>query len=357
MSYARKRKFNLPYLQSEIYWLNVFLADGVLTHSLFDELKELGFNKVSELVLNCNTGKNWAELWAKTYDILKKFKLENSVDVALDSSEILYEGDYNRKKPAELQVIVENMWVGDALQDGRVLCYFQPIVSYNNPDNNKIFGYESFIRAIAEDGNIIGGDKIIKAAKALNIEYNIDRYAHVQAIKTFATSDCSGSLFLNFMTGFIQRPEVYLEGINDAIKLYKVVPQNLVLGFKNAEALTDNKHLKNICEYAKSQKYMIAIEDVNSNDNTKKLMAEIRPDFVKINSRNFGNLSEDYARNAIREIVDFSKNISTTVIAERIETEENLNYLKALDIGLFQGYYFSPAIPIKSSGHCLLSLE
>ena len=356
MSYARKQKFNLPYLQSNNYWITLFFTSGLLIDVLYYELKIIGFYKVKEDVLICDVGQNWLELWNKTYSILKTAKLENSLTVTLNSTA---EVDYsNHKKPSELQIIAENMWLGYALQERRLIPYFQPIVGYNSyGGNNKIFGYEALIRATTEEGDIIGGDKIIKASKALNIEYNIDRYAHVQAIKTFATSDCAGCLFLNFMTGFIQRPEVYLAGINDAVKLYKIVPQNLVLCFRNSEEIIDIKHLKNICEYAKSQRYMITIEDVNTSDNTKKIITEISPDFVKINSHVFGDLSKDYAQNAVREIIDFSHKISSTVIAERIETEENLKQFKALGIDLFQGYYFSPAISIKSSETSFLSLE
>ncbi len=353
MAIPTAKSFNLPYLQSDCYWVSLFFAANSIPPNLMQDLatalKNLGYNQISESSFSCKTSKNWLEIWGKSYELLKKLELVNSTQVSLSDDGAAS----NERKPASaIQEIAENSWLGEALLDNRMMSYFQPIVS----EKNKIFGYESFVRARAADGVIIGGDKIIRASKALNIEYMMDRHLHVQSVQTFASSDFSGFLFVNFFSGFIHRPAVYLEGLSEAVKLFGIIPKNLVLELTSGETARDMKQLKSICEYARSQGYSVAIDDITTLDSVKKLIGEIRPDFVKLDSRAIGSLDNISVRDTIRQIVELVHSVGSTVIAESVETEEGYMTLKNLGVDLFQGYYFSapaPATAIKDKSSAL----
>lgn len=306
-------------------------------------MKKIGYSKTVSGGWIIQAPRQWSELWRKTCAILERAGIADKVEVALTSENDLPAPESGeRKKAAAIQVIAENLWLGEALRDNRVMCYFQPIVG----DKQKVFGFESFVRVRTEDGSIIGGAKVVKASKALNIEYMIDRHLHVEAVKTFAGSNCSGFLFVNFFPGFIHRPAVYLEGLNEAAKIFGIVPKHLVLEFTRSETARDMRHLKNVCDYARSQGYSIALDDITTVESAKKLVGEIRPDFVKLDSQGLGAPDQVPTRNSILQIVDMVRAIGSSVIAEGVETEEAHNQLKALGVDLFQGYYFSPPAPI-----------
>ncbi len=346
MSSAAQKNFNLPYLQYDNYWLSLFSPTENFASGVSDELSVLGYHKGSGGQWTAKTTNKWADLWAKTYDILQKAKLADLMEVIIATdSDLQMSASGERKKAVAIQAIAENLWLGEALCEGRVMCYFQPIMG----EKQKIFGFESFVRAKALDGSIIGGDKIIKASKAMNIEHMIDRHLHVQAIQTFAGSDCSGFLFVNFFPGFIHRPAVYLEGLSEAAKMFGIVPKHLVLEFTRCETTRDMKHLKSVCEYARMQGYSVALDDITTVESAKKLVSEIRPDFVKLDSQALGSLEAVPTRNAIRQIVDMVHGIGSTVIAEGVETAQAHEQLKDLGVDLFQGYYFSPPAPISKA--------
>jgi EAL domain-containing protein (putative c-di-GMP-specific phosphodiesterase class I) len=330
-----QKSFNLPYLQHDSYFLSLFSESGNFS-SIANELQGIGYKKVPDGRFMAQTSSSWAELWARTYTILQNAKLSDSMEVSLTSdSDLPAPESGERKKVVAIQAVAENLWLGEALRDNRMLSYFQPIVG----EKQKIFGFESFVRARGLDGNIIGGDKIIKASKALNIEYMIDRHLQVQAVKTFAESDCTGFLFVNFFPG-------YLEGLSEAAKLFGIIPKHLVLEFTRSETARDMKHLKSVCDYARQQGYSIALDDIVTVENAKKLVSDIRPDFVKIDSQALGSLDSAQTRSIISQIVELVHATSGTIIAEAVETEEAYEQLKVLGVDLFQGYYFSPPAPI-----------
>ena len=69
----------------------------------------------------------------------------------------------------------------------------------------------------------------MQAAHALRIEYQLDRLLHKQAIETFVDSDLEGYIFINFLTGFHPSPEVYLDGLSQAVNRTHVRSSAVVL--------------------------------------------------------------------------------------------------------------------------------
>ena len=211
---------------------------------------------------------------------------------------------------------------------------------------NKVFGYESFARVQAKDGEMMSGDKVMQAGRALGIEFMIDRHMHAQAISTFMRSHFNGFLFVNLFPGFIHRPEVYLEGLSKAAKDLGMVSKHVVLEFTRAEATRDFTQLKHICEYGRSRGYSISLDDVETIDGAKKLLAQIQPDFLKIDRQLVKHIAEK--KTLVSDMTTLAHASRCAVIAEGVETDAEYQQLKTLGIDLFQGYFFSPPVPVEA---------
>lgn len=343
------KKFNLPWHQHERYWLMVYAKHDHFDPQLLNDLTKVGMKPVGDddrskpSLLVAQTGRQWAPVWEPVYKVLSARNADAVVDVALSSGADMPDPAFVRRQTVEaIQAIADNMWLGDALLEDRIMCYLQPVLS----SNDKVFGYESFARVAGTDGKVIAGDRIVKASKALGIEYMIDRHLQVQAIKTFMSSEFNGYLFINFFPGFIHRPSVYLEGLSETVKSFGVLPKHIVLDFINSESPHDMMHLKTVCEYGRSCGYSIALDDVESVKSMQRLFPEIKPDFVKIDMHLVHRIGEEHIRETIRQIVDMAHSSKATVIGEGVETDDMYQQLKLLDVDLFQGYLFSPPLPV-----------
>jgi|GEM_PF-657798 len=341
------KNFNLPWHQNDEYWITIYPKTGSFSAEVKACLNEAGLRSVADEGMAVRTESDWKTVWDKVHDGLKKLDALANVEVAFapDATGPLKRIDVECKAPIVIQLIAESLWLGDALREDRVVCYLQPVMS----GTDKVFGYESFARVKASDGTVIGGDKIIAASKVLGIEYMIDRMLHVQAIKTFVTSEFNGFLFVNFFPGFIHRPSVYLEGLSETAKSFGVIAKHIVLDLTNSETPRDITHLKSVCDYGRSRGYSIALDDISSVENAKKLIPEIRPDFVKIDMHLVRKAAEPGKRETIRTIVDMAHDVAGTVIAEGVETQEIFQILKTLGVDLFQGYLFSPPVPVEAA--------
>lgn len=290
-----------------------------------------------------DTGNAWAAEWQRVSKALRAAGIGGQAAVIGGEEEPDPRTlPMNWKSLDAVDDVAGSMWLAEALQSGDVLCYLQPVVS--GPE--RVVGYESFARVRTTDGRIIGGLEIVRASRALGIEYAIDRHLHIEAIKTFVNGNVSGFLFVNFFPGFIQRPEVYLEGLSETVRVFGVIPKNIVLDFTQSENPRDMTHLKKVTEYCRSRGYAIALDDLESLSMAQKLVPDIRPDFVKLDK----NIAQRYANPAdldmIRQILGVTRQHGGLLIAEGVETESMFTALKQAGIDLFQGYYFSPPAPV-----------
>ena len=346
MSGSQPKNLNLPWHQFDHYWIAIFSVNNTFSDDLSAALQEAGLTVQESGCMAVRTESRWSDTWAKVYEILQKHAPGQGVKVAVAPGDEL-PVDFDQKDAEQIQKIAESLWLGDALKEDRVMCYLQPVLSAKD----KVFGYESFVRVKAEDGEIIGGWKIVAASREMNIEFMIDRLLHVQAIHTFAESNFNGFLFVNFFPGFIHRPEVYLEGLTQTAKQHGIIAKHIVLDFTQSEDQRDMNHLKKVFEYCRSKGYSIALDDVESVDGVQKLMAEFRPDFVKIDMHLAHQVADPAKRVLIKDIVDMVHAAGGTVIGEGVETEDMYTRLADLGVDLFQGYLFSPPVPVEEVLH------
>lgn len=340
------KPFHLPYNQYDSYWICLWPEAELHQANIINQLVTLGFQtrQSDREYYVCPAGKQWGKTWVKLGDLLNQ--IGNDVKVAIvagDHEPDIQQIAFSQKPIEDIKKVVECLWLGDAILQGNVLCYFQPVMT----QKDKAVGYESFVRAKTEDGKIIGGGEIVKASRVLGIEYALDRYLHVQAIKTYISGDLSGYLFVNFLPGFIQRPEVYLEGLSEAVRMHGIISKQVVLDFTESEHQHDINHLKKVTDFCRSKGYAIALDDVESTDNAKALVPQIKPDFVKLSRKITASLERHESIQILREIIDISHSNGSVVLAEGVEEEDAYNKMHSMGVDMFQGYFFSPPVEIK----------
>jgi EAL domain-containing protein (putative c-di-GMP-specific phosphodiesterase class I) len=343
MASIQVKNFNLPWHLAANYWIVLFPTSGTFSATASKTLMDAGLQPTGNGGVSIKAGTKWKEKWESVFKALQQAGALAGIEVAVVGSESLPSEITDRRTAANIQAIAESLWLGEALLENRVMCYLQPVMS----SKEKTFGYESFARVKMPDGSVVAGDKIMAASRALNIEFMIDRLLHVQAIHTFATSNFNGYLFVNFFPGFIHRPAVYLEGLSETAKQYGIFSKHIVLDFTRSETQRDMSHIKSVCDYCHAQGYSIALDDIESVEGAKKLVAEIRPDFVKIDMQLAHQAGDSGKRAQIKGIVDLTHAAGGTVIGEGIETEETYAHLRDLGVDLFQGYLFSPPVPVE----------
>ena len=149
-------------------------------------------------------------------------------------------------------------------------------------------------------------------------------------------------LSINFMPNAVYRPELCIRTTLDAAEKYGFPINRIIFEITEGEKVDDVVHLREIVDHYKKQGFLTAIDDFGAGYAGLNLLADVNTDLVKLDMALIRNIDKDKGRRAIaRGIIQVCRELSMQVIAEGIETYEELNTLGELGVELFQGYYFA----------------
>ena len=283
---------------------------------------------------------DWAESWHEAANALNQFTADHvghrAAVIAGETLPELAEVNASLRPVREISGIANNLWLVHDVNHGRLGCYMQRVMDRRG----KLVGYEAFARMEAADGGVVGGGAIMQAATALHVEYQIDRLLHKCAVESFVARDLEGYIFINFLTGFIQRPEVYLEGLSEAAKRTHVRPGAVVLDVPLADYARDLKKLQSIADYCRTRGFALALDDVMVADGLAPLLNDIRPAFVKLDGKFGTGMTEIKRQSQLREIIRLAHENGACVLAEGIEDQAAYDAYFAAGVDMFQGYLF-----------------
>lgn len=215
---------------------------------------------------------------------------------------------------------------------------FQPIV---DADTRTVFAYEALVRG--ENGE--GAGEVIARVTPEQL-YRFDQTCRVKAITTAARLGMRARLSINFNPNAVYEPATCIRLTLAAAAQCGFPTDNLIFEVTESERIRDTAHLVRIFDDYHRRGFMTAIDDFGAGYAGLGLLAEFQPDIVKIDMGLVRDIDQHAVRRAIvAGIVATCRALHCRVLAEGIETAAEYRTLRAMGVGLFQGYLFArPAL-------------
>lgn len=211
---------------------------------------------------------------------------------------------------------------------------FQPIIDYRK---REIFAQEALVRGLNRES----AGEIISRVNENNL-YNFDQTCRVKAVRLASELKINSYLSINFLPNAVYRPENCIRTTLKAASDYNFPLEKIIFEITEGEKVSSNAHLKNIVTEYQRQGFKTAIDDFGAGYSGLNLLSVFQPDFLKLDME----LTRDIDSNRIKQtivkgIIRVADDLGITIIAEGIETKNELDALKDFGIELFQGYYFA----------------
>ena len=101
-----------------------------------------------------------------------------------------------------------------------------------------------------------------------------------------------------------------------------------------------------VVEGLRAKGFRFEMDDFGTGYSSLNMLSQMPVDVLKMDSAFARNLEHDEKSNRmVALILDIANNLNVPVIAEGVETDEQLNMLKKLGCQMVQGYYFSKPLP------------
>jgi len=148
-------------------------------------------------------------------------------------------------------------------------------------------------------------------------------------------------LTVNVGPGTIGAPEVLrlVESI-DASRLVLELTEHL--------PVEDYERLRGALDHLRCRGARLAIDDTGAGFASLAHILKLSPEFIKLDRALVRGIEEDPVRRAMAAaLVDFAAQTGAAVVAEGIETPEELDVIRGLGITLAQGYLLSRPVPVE----------
>jgi diguanylate cyclase (GGDEF)-like protein len=195
-------------------------------------------------------------------------------------------------------------------------------------------GYESLCRI-----NPGAGPQVPSAlfdAAGSSMEKELDE-ACIRAGLEGSIHTSPATLFLNVMLPTLAQPNAAAR-ITQFAEDAGVDPKHVVLEISERVPVPNVARLRRVVADLRSRGFRIAIDDAGAGHASMLVIAEVRPDFIKIDRDLIcGVHSSDSRRALVVSMLSFGTHINARIIAEGVETEADLKSLMDLGVQFGQG--------------------
>lgn len=137
----------------------------------------------------------------------------------------------------------------------------------------------------------------------------------------------------------------HLEAI---LKQHAVDPARLKLELTEGVVLNDISEVVEKMDALNTLGVRLSLDDFGTGYSSLAYLKQLPVSQLKIDQSFVRDITTDLSdAGMVRSIIDMAKNFGHDVIAEGVETEEQLNFLKLHGCMAYQGYYFSKPLPLK----------
>lgn len=134
--------------------------------------------------------------------------------------------------------------------------------------------------------------------------------------------------------------------IRDCMTDYGINTGHLLFEVTESAVMDDPERFLGVIRQLREQGFRIAIDDFGTGYSSMSYLQQINADEIKIDMRFVRDIHTSATnQNIVKAIVQLARATQAYTVAEGIETEAELNMLRALDCDIAQGYYWSPALP------------
>jgi diguanylate cyclase (GGDEF)-like protein len=235
-----------------------------------------------------------------------------------------------------------------ALERKELVLHYQPIVWLHT---GQVAGLEALIRWRHPSRGLVSPAEFLPAADAAGLMVPITQWVlrevcrQAKAWQDEQPASWPMSVSLNL-------PARYLSGVAGASDIAAVISESGLPPGKIRLEITEDQMMDNLATVREALSEFsrlgtrVYIDDFGTGFSSLAYLSRFEVDALKIDQSFVRQLHSD-ERNAaiVRSIVSLGHSLAVDVIAEGIETEEQLAYLKALRCQLGQGYHFSKPVP------------
>lgn len=239
-------------------------------------------------------------------------------------------------------VRIENS-IRTGLQKKEFIIYYQPKIDI---PSERLTSFEALIRW-NKNGLIIGPDKFIPIAEESGLIDKMSLYVLEEVCIFLNKLHTQGTSLLPVSVNMAPRTFNNLEiveTIDTILHKYRIDHKYIEFEITETTAMQDIHHTLKTMNRFRQRGISFSIDDFGTGYSSLSYLNEMPVSTLKIDKR-FIDANDNHSRSIVSTIIAMSKQMQLKVIAEGVETGEQLDWLRTLGCNEAQGYFFAKPMP------------
>ena len=273
-------------------------------------------------------------------------------DAAMYDAKRKHRGHYELFQPAMLASSVHRFSLAQslsyALRSNEVDMHYQPIVSL---PTLQVVGFEALMRWNSSREGSIPPSVFLPIAEQSDLIYGLGDFAIREAVRAAVTWGADGSygdrcyVSVNLSAAQFRSPGL-VPFVREVLDEVGLPTSRLVLEITESVAAADPSETVATVERLRAVGVGVALDDFGTGHSSLARLAELDPPMVKIDRSFIHALDERASHDVVLEAVcSLGHDLGVTMLAEGVETLDQLERLRAVGCQLVQGHLIAPPVP------------
>lgn len=242
------------------------------------------------------------------------------------------------------QAIIDNM--ESALAQGQFQAYLQP--KYRIRDS-RLAGAEALVRWAHPEWGLQSPAEFIPLFERNGFISKLDRFVWEQSCSLLRGWDAAGLPAIPISVN-VSRADIYQADIADVlletVRRYGLAPGRLHLEITESAYTEDPSQIIETVARLRALGFVIEMDDFGSGYSSLNMLNRLPIDVLKLDMRFIqSETAKPVDQGILRFIMDLARWMELHVVAEGVETREQLERLREIDCDYVQGYYFVRPVP------------
>jgi EAL domain-containing protein (putative c-di-GMP-specific phosphodiesterase class I) len=227
-----------------------------------------------------------------------------------------------------------------------VAMLYEPIV---NLTSREILGHEALVRGPWKS-EFHSPERLFELAEETGLVFELDCLCRRTALRGARGLEAGRKLFLNCLPTAIHDPAFRDEALRQSLQELRLRPEDIVFEISERESIDNFAIFREVRDHYKEIGFQIALDDTGVAYGSLEAVMELAPDYIKVDLSLVRGIDTDPPRQELlRALHAVAGKLGGQIIAEGIETSEELETLRGLGIPYGQGYLFGRAAPLSRS--------
>ena len=220
---------------------------------------------------------------------------------------------------------------------------FQPIFDLSS---GEVIGLEALSRG-PRGSEIESGEILFSLEERTELLLPLERVCRLQSLEAAANATPHHRIFLNLSPAAVSDPDFLGPQFLDQVTASGLSPDRIVLEITERTYAVYEGLFREVLTRFRQQGFHIAVDDVGTGYSNLASLADIEPDYLKFDNVFVRGIDRHATKRGLLEaLLSFASKMNTKVIAEGIETREELDVLRELGVPYGQGFLLARPMPI-----------